>query len=469
MFLDPDKLDQHTPAEILDALARGHLGPDHRAFKAIFAHKGEAIKAAVAFGNRDRSEDRFDIAAELVAVFRHFKAPEGIPFFIRYIKEDPEDVPEDVVFALVEQHGRALEPLLKLYEDLEEDASEEVAFILASLGVRDQRILDLLLDRIEFDLSDSALLLSIYGDPAAKPQLEAAADALGPEEARLKQEIQKVSSELGATPQHVSDQEPFDIWSVYPERDQLPVDVLDEDERLELLSYPSAEVRASAANSFFNQPLDQNVRQTLLKTAQTDSDSNVRARAWESLIDATEDTATVEAMLKTLRDPATPVEERAGLVIGLAPEADRNEVRKAITDLYEIPAGRAKALEAMWRSVHPSFRDYFAGHLKDDDVEVKRSALWGVGYYGIKTELAKVRDFFDNEDLRSDALFAYALAIPADISRGRMKSLLSKIEEDDHGSAKWKKACQAASTNAYRWRVENRSSVRKNISYWILQ
>ncbi len=70
-------------------------------------------------------------------------------------------------------------------------------------------------------------------------------------------------------------------------------------------------------------------------------------------------------------------------MVGLAPETDRNEVRKAITDLYAIPGGSAKALEAMWRSLHPSFRDYFAAHLDDDDLEVRRAALWGVGYYGI--------------------------------------------------------------------------------------
>jgi hypothetical protein len=33
--------------------------------------------------------------------------------------------------------------------------------------------------------------------------------------------------------------------------------------------------------------------------------------------------------------------------------------------LYAIPEGRAKALEAMWRSVHSSFKAYFAKHLND--------------------------------------------------------------------------------------------------------
>ena len=127
------------------------------------------------------------------------------------------------------------------------------------------------------------------------------------------------------------------------------------------------------------------------------------------------------------------MEERGGLLVGMAPEADRDEVRKAMIDVYEVPAGRAKALEAMWRSVHPSFRNYFARHLDDPDLEVRRGAVWGVGYYGLRTELDRVRKLLEHDELRSDALFAYALALPTEVSRGRMKGLLTRIEKDAHG------------------------------------
>jgi hypothetical protein len=83
--------------------------------------------------------------------------------------------------------------------------------------------------------------------------------------------------------------------------------------------------------------------------------------------------------------------------------------------------------------VYPGFRDYFAPHLDDADIETRRAAIWGVGYFGLKGELEKIRDIFADENLRSDALFAYSLAIPADISRGRMKSLLARIEKDAQG------------------------------------
>ena len=59
--------------------------------------------------------------------------------------------------------------------------------------------------------------------------------------------------------------------------------------------------------------------------------------------------------------------------------------------------------------------------------------MWGVGYYGLKSELDRLRNLFDDEDLRSDALFAYALAVPAEISRGRIKGLLTRIEKEADG------------------------------------
>jgi len=432
LFLDPDKLSDHNPAEILDALSRGHLGPDHRSLKALLNRKEETLQAAVAFADRDRTTDRFDIASELIAIFRYFKAPEGIPFYLRYIKEDPENVPDEVVVGLVEQGHLALEPALQLYAELEEGESGEVAFVLANLRVRDDRILNLLLDRIEYDLSDTALLLGIYGDPAAKGPLEAAAALLEAKEVELKREIQAVIDSFESNQAALED-EPFDVWDLYPEHEDLPVDSRNEDERLELLGHSSAEVRGAAAHSFFNQPLDEPTRKALLNLAQTDADPKVRAAAWESLIDATEHSEIVEAMLHALRQPGITVEERGGILVGLAPETDRNEVRTAIVHQYAIPEGRAKALESMWRSVHPSFKDYFAKHLNDTDLEVRRGALWGVGYYGLKTELEKVRKLFEDEDLRSDALFAYTLALPADISRGRMKGLLTRIEKDAKG------------------------------------
>ena len=436
MFLDPDKLAEYSPGEVLDAAARGHLGLDHRFLHALIDRPAEALPAVLSFAERDRSSDAVDLAPELIALLRHWKTPEAVPFLIRYIKEDPEDVPDEAMESLVEIGAPALEPLLALYDELEESGSAEVAFVLASLRIRDERILRVLIDRLEYDLSDAALLLSIYGDPAGKPALEAATAELSANETELKKEIAdalQTIDEASASASSPVEEEAFDIWALYPERSDLPVDLLDEDERAELLNHPIAAVRSAGAYSFFNRELTPDLRNKLLQVAQRDKAPAVRAHAWEALMDSTEESEIVEAMLARLRSADLTVEERGGLLVGLAAESDRNEVRNAIAELYDVPDSRAKALEAMWRSVHPSFRDYFAKHLEDADVEVRRSAIWGVGYYGLKSEVDRVRALFNDEDLRSDALFAYALSLPGDVSRGRMKGLLARIEKDAHG------------------------------------
>jgi hypothetical protein len=437
MFLDPNQLAEIPPAEILHAAAKGYLGIDHRFLHALLDRPEEARAAVLEFAERDRSDDLVDLAPELIALLRLWNRPEAVPFLIRYVEEDPEDMPDEIIEAFVEIGQPALEPLLALYDELDESESGEVAFVLANLRVRDDRILNLLLDRMEYDLSDAVLLLGIYGDPAARAALEHAAAELGDSDTELKKEIAEALEELNkpstAALTEAQPAEAFDIWSLYPEHADVPVDLLDEDTRTELVRHPIADVRAAAANSFFNQELSELQQRNLLELAKHDESVNVRARAWEALTGALEDPEVLEPMLAALRNPELPLEERAGLLVGLAPEADRNEVREAIIQLYEQPQARAKALEAMWRSLNPAFRDYFSPHLDDADVEIRRGALWGIGYYGIKSELDRVRKLFEDEDLRSDALFAYALAMPAEISRGRMKGLLARIEKDAQG------------------------------------
>lgn len=437
LFFDPTKLSEATPAALLDAAANGHIGLDRRLIRAIVDRPEESIPAVIEFSKRDRSLDAVDLAPELLALFRHWKTEGGVPFLIEYIKADPNDVADEAIETLVAIGEPALEALLRLYEELDESDGGEVAFVLANLKIRDERVRKLLEDRLEFDLADAAFLLSLHGDPEAIPALEKQLEQLADEDSELKNELEQAISTLkSATDPHAppaAEPDTFDIYSIYPEEADLPMELLDEDQRTELLSHPVAAIRQAAANSFFNRELTAEVQAKLLEIAQKDESPEVRARAWESLTDATEKTEVVEAMLAALRRLDLPVEERGGLLVGLAPEADRNEVRQAIGEFYQLPEGRAKALEAMWRSVHPSFRDYFARHLEDGDLEVRRGAVWGVGYFGLKGELGRVRNLFEDEELRSDALFAYALAVPGELSRGRMKSLYSRIEKEARG------------------------------------
>jgi hypothetical protein len=98
-------------------------------------------------------------------------------------------------------------------------------------------------------------------------------------------------------------------------------------------------------------------------------------------------------------------------------------------EFYANPVARAKALEAMWRSFDPQFADYFPRHLEDPDVEIRRAAIRGVGYMRLGSYAGRLRAMFEDENFRPDALFAYALSVPAEISRGRVRGLFRKIDD----------------------------------------
>jgi hypothetical protein len=44
-----------------------------------------------------------------------------------------------------------------------------------------------------------------------------------------------------------------------------------------------------------------------------------------------------------------------------------------------------------------------------------------------------LRRFFDDEELRADALFAYTLAIPGETTKGRVRNLFNREEKDAGG------------------------------------
>ena len=89
----------------------------------------------------------------------------------------------------------ALEPLIQLYDELSEDDAGEVAFALAAFRIRDDRVLRILLDRLEYDTGDGALCLGLYGDPAARPALEKMLAEV--EDEHLKSDISDAMEQLG--------------------------------------------------------------------------------------------------------------------------------------------------------------------------------------------------------------------------------------------------------------------------------
>jgi len=435
------------PAASVESLLReaalGRLGVDRRVLRRIF-DSGDA-GAVLRFARGPHDRDRIDLDPMLVDILRHFQLSgspvsdthdaEALDYFVDIIRRDPREIPDELVEAILPWGEGAVTALITLYEEIGEELGEDVAFLLAGLRVRDERVLALLLDRLEYDAADGAFCLGLYGDPAAKPALEKMLGEVPKEDAELRREIAYAMEQLGPLDVEPAnyEAEPFDILSEYPERSLPAFDLLPETERLEMLGSEDAEVRAGAAHSFFNTTLNALSRAALLDRAGSDEDAAVRARAWESLADVTEDAAIRDRMVAVMRDASREVEERGGAAVGLFAVGDREEVRAGYEELYDMGgAARVKALEAMWRSLWGGYAGYFARHLDDPDPKTVREALRGAGYFELTPEAGRIAQYFDAEEpfdhLRDDALFAYALAMPGETTRGRAKGMLRKID-----------------------------------------
>ena len=85
------------------------------------------------------------------------------------------------------------------------------------------------------------------------------------------------------------------------------------------------------------------------------------------------------------------------------------------------------------RSFDKRFAAYPAKHLDDPDPAIKTQAIWGIGYLNLSSEAPRLVDFFDQDEFRTDALFAYALSIPGETSSGRIRALMEKVEKASGG------------------------------------
>ncbi len=418
--------------ELLRQAASGHLGVDRRFVQSIL-DQPDAAEGALEFSREPREGHRLDLDPLLIDLFRYWQTDAALDFFVGAVRRQPEEIDDDLIQAFLPFGERAVEPLLTFYEELGEEQGGDVAFLLAGLRVRDPRVMKLLLDRLEFDAADGAFVLGLYGDNSARPALEKMLVEIPKDDGELRLEIER-SIELLDSPEPQYLAEPFDILKEYPQTELPAFDLLPDSERIEMLASEDALIRAGAAHSFFNEDLGAETRDKLLALAQSDPELKVRVQAWESLSGASEQTPIQNALIATLADESKPVEERGAAAVGLYAFADKDVARRGIEALYDLGGhGRAKALEAMWRSLWEPYAKYFAPHLEEtEEIAILRQALRGAGYFRLTKHAEKIASYFDREGdletLREDALFAYALAMPGETTRGRIRGMLRKID-----------------------------------------
>lgn len=427
-FLLPDQFATTSVYGLLTAASEGRVGVDHRFLHAILDRGESAIPDLLRFGMEDRNNDLVIMDDVIVDIFRALKTPEAIPFYVNQLRRYPEEMDDVLIDALAPWQEQSVEPLLQLYEELGEEQGGDVAFLLAATRVRDERILKILLERLEYDASDGALALGLYGDEKARDPLKKLLSELGPQDGQLKREIHDALDHLGESAEHELAE--YDIWSEYPEVEGPDFMVFSEEERIEYLKSPSAQERADAARSLGQKDLSEASRAALLKLGKDDPDADVRAACWEAFGGEEKDKDLKALLLSRLRDNAVPELERCAALVALADEIKEDqEIRSFAEEFYVSESTRASALKAMWRSFDRRFIEYFPLHLDDEDVEVKRQAILGIGYLGIYDAAERLTKLFDDEELRMTALHGYALAIRAEISRGRIRSVYRRIEE----------------------------------------
>jgi hypothetical protein len=430
---DPSRYSDVPTRELLDAAASGFIGVDRRVVQALLDRGPAAADDVIAFAKEENEDHKIDIGQLVVDLLRHWNVPGALGVYIDIIRRDPEDVGDELVQALLPFKNEAVGPLLELYEELGEEQGSDVAFLLAGLRVRDERVLALLLDRLEYDAGDGAFCLGLYGDSAAREPLEKMLAEIPAEEVELRREVQFAIEQLDA-PEPEYQPEERDILKEYPKTDIPALDLMSEDERVEMLASPDGDTRASAAHTFFNNELSPRAKAALFKMAEEDSDPKARGKAWASLADTTEDAAVRDKMLAVLNDTSRSIDERGGAAVGLYGIADQDACAKAIEALYnEGGKARVKALETMWRSLWAPFAKFFPDNLGDPDPAIVRQALRGAGYFQLTRQAEKIASYFDRDepfdDLREDALFAYALAMPGETTRGRVRGMLRKVDE----------------------------------------
>ncbi len=427
LILSPEQYTQVSPYELLCAAEQGFVGLDHRFLHALVDDPEKSIPDLVRFGLEERERQRESLTPDLIDILRHMRTPKAIPFFLEDVRRNGFDATLPLIHALREIGERAVEPLLEFYKETGDEDDSDAGFLLGSLGIDDPRILEVLIERLKFDPIDAGHCLAAYGDPAAIPAMLEAIDRMEGEPwmvQSMRSSIEEI--EAGRTPD--KDDEPFDLWALYPEETDPRFDLLTEPETEQFLDSSNAENRFAAV-SVLSEPDIPRLWDRYLQMAREDPDTRVRSVSWRALVTGWDRPDIRAAMKACLSDESASADERCGALNSLAArEGDSADVRRWILEFYEQPATRADAIEAMATSFDPRYEKYFRQHLEDPDTAVAIQAMLGAGLLQMESEAPRLAAYFTDEDLRDNALPAYAMCAPCEPSRAGIRRLFQKIE-----------------------------------------
>ena len=429
LILSPEQYSQVPTYDLLRAAEQGFVGIDHRFLHAIVDDPEKSIPDLLRFGLEldEREDTREDLSEDLIQIFRHLRTPRSIPYLLAYLRRNYLESTIPLICAFQEIGAPAVEPLLEFYKEVGADEDSDAGFLLGSLGVRDPRILEVLLERLTIDPTDAAHCLSAYGDPAAIPAIRKAMDDAT--EDWIKQSLQFCLTEVEEPAPRIDD-EPFDLWELYPDETDPRFDLLTTEETEQFLDSPDADNRFAAVSVLYEDTVPKRLWDRLLRMAREDADVRVRSECWQALIDGWDRADIRQAMRACVADESASDEERAGALIALAGrEGGEAEVRRAMLAFYERPSTRAKALNAMAISQEDRFGSYFRKHLEDPDTDLVIPSMLGIGMLELESEAPRLVPYFKDEELRSEALPCYALSAHCEPTGAGLRRLFKKIDD----------------------------------------
>lgn len=435
-FPTPETFSDYSIPQLLTAAAYGRIGFDQRLAREILEKRDRSTALAdiVRFATEPFPEENTaNLTRALFVLLRHFRAAEAMPFLSELLVANIEELPEELIEAVLEVGPAAVEPVLKLYDKLEDDELRgEIAFLLASFRNRDPRILERLLDHFEYDAADGAIILQTFGDPAAIPAIEKVLAEPNLDE-ELKKELTDAVAALrdsAAGDDEGAEASSFDAVAEFPASAGPLFDVITDAELAALLDSPSAEFRLAAVDSLSSSDMTPQITDRVRKLAESDPDPKLRGMAWEALAVDPDDKKLVGQLVSVTEDAAKTPQERVGALVGLASLDKYAKLKTALLEFHQsFPEVRAQVLKAMWRSLDRAFAKYMVEGLAHEDLAVREQAVLGIGNLSVSSEADKLEALFEDEALRPSALYAYALAAPGETTRARMKSLFNRIEK----------------------------------------
>src|SRR5260370_297745 len=131
LIFDPERLQSVPVYQLLEAASQGYLGVDHRFLHAILDQPERSIPDLVRFSDEYHDDDPVYLDELLLEIFRVLGTPESIPFYMGLVRQDPADIDDDLVEAIVQLGAASVDPLLELLKQFDDEDAGDVPFVLS--------------------------------------------------------------------------------------------------------------------------------------------------------------------------------------------------------------------------------------------------------------------------------------------------------------------------------------------------